>query len=162
MQSGYGPAYYYAGSRDGSVSEPYAASHIDSTMKAYPSQQSIDTRSYITGSKRSLYSTYTSYTTHTNMSYALPIVTNAPLLEKKPPDNWGLAFVSLFINPIFGLIAILLAEQSKIYFTKCNYLKASQYGVYAKGAALGGIACTIILLVLIIAIAVNQHIMYNI
>ncbi|KAK6181333.1 hypothetical protein SNE40_009210 [Patella caerulea] len=134
---------------------------MDFQMKTYPSQQSIDTRSYMSASRKSLYSNYTSYTTHTNMSYILPIVTNQPLLDRRPPDNWGLAFCSLFFNPVFGLFALLFAEQSKIYFTKCNYKKASQYGSYAKGAACGGIFTSIILLLWIIAMVIHHYQMFN-
>ena len=71
------------------------------------------------------------------------------------------------INSAHSVIAMLIsvfdgffAEQSKIYFAKCEYLRASQYGVYAKGVAAGGIFCTIIVLVLVIAIITWSHVRY--
>jgi hypothetical protein len=39
----------------------------------------------------------------------LPIVQQGPDKLKKPDDNFGLACISIFINPIFGIIAVLLA-----------------------------------------------------
>ena len=65
------------------------------------------------------------------------------------------------------LIAILMVifvkfpEQSKIYFSKCEYMRASQYGVYAKGVAAGGIFCTITVLVLVIAIVLWDNLRYT-
>ena len=55
---------------------------------------------------------------------------------------------------------LYVAEQSKIYYAKCEYLRASQYGVYAKGAAAGGIFCSVTLLILIIFIVIWNHIRY--
>ncbi|KAL8596382.1 hypothetical protein ACOMHN_054061 [Nucella lapillus] len=154
------PAYYYGDSKAGSVSE---MSEVGMSMKRYGSQPSIGghsgtlgSRSMLYGSRRSLYSTYTV----SGMSYILPVMTKSPNPHRRPLDNWPVAFCSLFFNPIFGIIAILLAEQSKIYYAKCEYLRASQYGVYAKGVAAGGIFCSVILLLLIIFIIIWSHIRY--
>ena len=40
----------------------------------------------------------------------LPVVQNQPDEAKRPKDNFGFAFCSLFINPLFGLVAIVLAR----------------------------------------------------
>lgn len=45
------------------------------------------------------------------MSYVLPIVTKQPDPWRRPADNWPIAFMSLFVNPIFGIFAILLAGE---------------------------------------------------
>ncbi|PVD36103.1 hypothetical protein C0Q70_03076 [Pomacea canaliculata] len=142
------PAYYYGDSKAGSMSE---LSEVG--MKRYGSQPSIGghslgSRSLLYGSRRSLYSTYTV----SGMSYILPVMTKQPNPWRRPCDNWPIAFCSLFINPLFGVFAILLAEQSKIYYAKCDYVRASQYGVYAKGVAAGGIYSSFILLLWILGI----------
>ncbi|KAK7092276.1 uncharacterized protein [Littorina saxatilis] len=153
------PAYYYGDSKGGSMSE---ISEVGIPMKRYGSQPSISahsmgSRSMLYGSRRSLYSTYTV----SGMSYILPVMTKSPNPYRRPMDNWPIAFCSVFFNPLFGIFAILLAEQSKIYYAKCDYMKASQYGVYAKGAAAGGMFCTVITLMLIIAIVCWDHFRYT-
>ena len=73
-------------------------------MKKWPSYYS-GSQASMAYSHRSFYSTYTP-------SYAstfLPIVQQGPDKLKKPDDNFGLACISIFINPIFGIIAVLLA-----------------------------------------------------
>ncbi|BFZ22559.1 hypothetical protein BsWGS_25598 [Bradybaena similaris] len=153
------PAYYYGDSHTGSVSNL-----SEGGMKRYASKSSIaggqsltGSRSLLYGSRRSLYSTYTM----SGMSYVLPVVAKQPDPWRRPADNWPIAFLSVFINPIFGVFAILLAEQSKIYYAKCQYLKASQYGSFAKGCAAGGVWCTFILLVLVISAVVNEKLRYR-
>lgn len=153
------PAYYYGDSKAGSMSE---LSEVNYSMKRYGSQPSISahslgSRSLLYGSRRSLYSTYTV----SGMSYILPVMTKQPNPWRRPVDNWPLAFCSLFINPIFGIFAILLSEQSKIYYAKCDYNRASQYGVYAKGVAAGGCYCTAILLMWIIGAVCWETYRYN-
>jgi len=153
------PAYYYGDSQTGSV-----ADLSEGGMRRYASKSSIagghslmGSRSLLYGSRRSLYSTYTM----SGMSYVLPIVAKQPDPWRRPPDNWPIAFLSIFINPIFGIFALLLSEQSKIYYSKCNYMKASQYGAYAKGTAAGGLYCTFITVLWIIGAVVNEKMRYN-
>ncbi|KAH9509773.1 hypothetical protein Btru_045163 [Bulinus truncatus] len=133
-------------------------------MKRYASKSSVagglsltGSRSLLYGSRRSLYSTYTM----SGMSYVLPIVAKQPDPWRRPSDNWPIAFMSLFVNPIFGIFAILLAEQSKIYYAKCQYLKASQYGSYAKGTAAGGLYCTFITVLWILGAVLQEKFRYN-
>lgn len=167
LHPGY-PAYYYSDSKGGSVSELDDVSTVRRpggtalAMKKWGSQPSIGghsvgSRSLMYGSRRSLYSTYTVSGT----SYILPVMTKTPNQWRRPEDNWPIAFCSLFINPIFGIVAILLSEQSKVYFAKCEYMRASQYGVYAKGVACGGIFAMITVLFWIIFIVIWEHIRYN-
>ncbi|CAG5130570.1 unnamed protein product [Candidula unifasciata] len=148
------PAYYYGDSHTGSVSNL-----SEGGMKRYASKSSIagaqsltGSRSLLYGSRRSLYSTYTM----SGMSYVLPVVAKQPDPWRRPADNWPIAFMSLFVNPIFGVFAILLAEQSKIYYAKCEYMQASRYGAYAKGTAAGGLYCTVILLIWVISAVINE------
>lgn len=125
-------------------------------MKKWPSYYS-GSQASMTYSHRSFYSTYTP-------SYAstfLPIVQQGPDKMKKPDDNFGLACVSIFINPIFGIIAVLLAEISRDYFNRCNYIKASKYGAYAKGTAAGGIFCTFFVLACVIAQVLWYQMKFN-
>lgn len=118
----------------------------------YSSQASMTPAS----SYRSLLSTYTP----SHASYVLQVVTDAPNIIKKPPDNWGFAFCSLFINPIFGVVALLLAQMSKDYFNRCKYKEASKYGSYAKGTAAAGIVSSIIVLLMIIAQVLHYHLKF--
>ena len=94
---------YYNGSRVGSeMGDSEMGSAFE--MKKWPSYYS-GSQASMTYSHRSFYSTYTP-------SYAstfLPIVQQGPDKLKKPDDNFGLACISIFINPIFGIIAVLLA-----------------------------------------------------
>lgn len=46
---------------------------------------------------------------------------------------------------------------SKDYFNRCKYIKASKYGAYAKGTAMGGIISMIIVLFLIAAQLIHYH-----
>ncbi|XP_046570339.1 uncharacterized protein LOC124278621 [Haliotis rubra] len=159
MSHGY-PAGYL-NSRGDSWSE--AGSEME--MNRYPSQHSMasygpSSYSYVSGSRKSLYSTYTSYAP-SQISYMLPIVTKQPNPEKKPADHWGFAFCSLFINPLFGIFAILLSEQSKVYFSRLDYVKASKYGSYAKGVAAAGIVSMFVLLILILALVLNEYFKYR-
>jgi hypothetical protein len=50
---------------------------------------------------------------------------------------------------------------SRDFFKKKEYIQASKYGSYAKGAALGGIISTIIVLVLIIAQVLHYRLKFN-
>ena len=68
----------------------------------YSSQASMTMSAYGSRSMLSMY-------TPSMASYILPVVTDAPDFQKKPDDNWGFACCSLFCNPVFGLVAILLA-----------------------------------------------------
>lgn len=52
---------------------------------------------------------------------------------------------------IFIKSSIYFSEISRDYFNRCNYIKASKYGAYAKGTAAGGIFCTFFVLVCVIA-----------
>ncbi|GFO39005.1 hypothetical protein PoB_006551000 [Plakobranchus ocellatus] len=156
------PAYYYGDSQTGSMSNLSVGG--GGGMRRYASKSSIaggqsltGSRSLLYGSRRSLYSTYTM----SGMSYVLPVVANQPDPWRRPADNWPIAFLSIFINPLFGIFALLLAEQSKIYYAKCQYLKASQYGSYAKGTAAGGLYCTVIVLLWVISAVVNETTRYN-
>ncbi|XP_069120371.1 uncharacterized protein [Argopecten irradians] len=119
----------------------------------YTSQASMTMSLY---GSRSILSMYTP----SQASYILPVVTDAPDPIKKPADNWGFACCSIFINPLFGLIAVLLAEMSKDYFNRCKYIQASKYGAYAKGVAAGGIVSMIVVLALIVAQVVNYHLKF--
>lgn len=58
-----------------------------------------------------------------------------------------------------GIFAI--SEMSRDFFNKKNYIQASKYGAYAKGTAMGGIIVTIILVILIIAQAVQYRLKFN-
>jgi len=154
------PAYYYGDSQTGSVGNLSQGGN----MRRFASKSSIaggqsltGSRSMLYGSRRSLYSTYTM----SGMSYVLPIVAKQPDPWRRPADNWPIAFLSIFVNPIFGIFALLLAEQSKIYYSRCNYMKASQYGSYAKGTAAGGLYCTVILVIWLVSIVVNEKLRYN-
>ncbi|XP_041371753.1 uncharacterized protein LOC121385236 [Gigantopelta aegis] len=151
---------YPAGYLTDSHGEAWSETGSEIEMHRYPSQPSMGgtsfisgtSRSYISGSRKSVYSTYTTTYTPSQISYVLPVVANAPNPLKKPKDNFGFAFCSLFFNPIFGLVALLLAEQSKVHYNHCNYIEASKYGSYAKGVAASGIISMLVLLVLIIAL----------
>lgn len=59
--------------------------------------------------------------TPSHSSYNLPIVMERTNPDKKMPDNWGLACCSMFINPIFGLVAILLAGKVSAWLIRCWY-----------------------------------------
>ncbi|GAB1609356.1 uncharacterized protein LOC115220913 [Argonauta hians] len=113
--------------------------------KNWSSQLSVAT----TGSRHSLHSVYTVHS-----SYVLPIVTETPDPLRKPPDYLGFAICSIFCNPIFGLVAVLLSERSRGYFHRCQYRKASMCGSYAFGVALGGMIGTIIVILLIVALVI--------
>ncbi|KAL5010705.1 hypothetical protein ScPMuIL_013010 [Solemya velum] len=126
-------------------------------MKPWPSYYSSQTSMMTTGSYRSMYSTYTP----SQASYILPVVTDAPDAQKRPPDHWGFAFCSLFCNPVIGILAIILSEMSKNYFNRCNYSKAAKYGSYAKGMAVGGIIVSMVVLVLIITQGVRYQLKLN-
>lgn len=146
---------YYNGSRGGSeMGDSETGSAFE--LKKWPSYYS-GSQASMTYSHRSFYSTYTP----SHASTFLPIVQQAPDKLKKPDDNFGLACCSIAINPIFGIIAVLLAEISRDYFNRCNYIKASKYGAYAKGTAAGGIFVTLFVLAMIIAQAVWPHVKFN-
>lgn len=51
----------------------------------------------------------------------------------------------------------IISEMSKDYFNRCKYIKASKYGAYAKGTAMGGIISMIIVLLLIAAQLIHYH-----
>lgn len=122
-------------------------------LRQYPSYYSSQASITPYGSHKSLLSMYTP----SQASTFLPIVQNAPNPEKRPADNFGIAMFSVFINPIFGIIAIFLSQMSKDYFNRCKYIKASKYGAYAKGTAMGGIISMIIVLFLIAAQLIHYH-----
>ena len=113
------PAGYLTDSRG----EAWSDAGSDVEMQRYPSQPSMGgtsfisgtSRSYISGSRKSVYSTYTTTYTPSQISYVLPVVANAPNPLKKPKDNFGFAFCSLFFNPIFGLVALLLAGKHSTF-----------------------------------------------
>ncbi|XP_052806144.1 uncharacterized protein LOC128235373 [Mya arenaria] len=126
-------------------------------MRPWPSHYSSQIS--ITPSYKSYLSAYTP--SQVSSFYILPVTADTPDQRRRPEHNWGMAFCSLLINPIFGIAAILLAEMSKEYFNKKEYIQASKYGSYAKGTAMGGIIVTIILIVLIIAQAINYHLKFN-
>ena len=94
--------YYKPPSHGGSEmgeSDMGSAFELQKWPSYYSSQASM------TYSHRSFYSTYTP----SHASTFLPIVQQAPDKLKKPEDNFGLACCSIAINPIFGIIAVLLA-----------------------------------------------------
>ncbi|OWF35865.1 uncharacterized protein LOC110442407 [Mizuhopecten yessoensis] len=160
--SNYPPmANQYFDDTRGSTNHLQSASELGSAYELrrlgdsrYTSQASMTMSLYGSRSVLSMY-------TPSQASYILPVVTDAPDPIKKPADNWGFACCSVFINPLFGLIAVLLAEMSKDYFNRCKYIQASKYGSYAKGAAAGGIASTIIVLLLIIAQVLHYQLKFN-
>ena len=60
-----------------------------------------------------------------------------------------------------NIIMYFVSEMSRDFFNKKNYIQASKYGSYAKGAALGGIIVTIALLVMIIAQVIHYQTKFN-
>lgn len=76
-------------------------------LRQYPSYYSSQASITPYGSHKSLLSMYTP----SQASTFLPIVQNAPNPEKRPADNFGIAMFSVFINPIFGVIAIFLSRE---------------------------------------------------
>lgn len=76
-------------------------------LRQYPSYYSSQASITPYGSHKSLLSMYTP----SQASTFLPIVQNAPNPEKRPADNFGIAMFSVFINPIFGIIAIFLSRE---------------------------------------------------
>ncbi|KAL4228493.1 hypothetical protein ACF0H5_011541 [Mactra antiquata] len=145
--------YYDSKSQlDGSEIDSQSAFEMHPWPSHYSSQVSI------TPSYKSYLSTYTPSQAS---FFVLPVTSEAPNELRRPQDNWGFAFCSLFINPIFGIVAILLAEMSRDFFKKKNYIQASKYGAYAKGVAMGGIISMIIVLVLIIAQVLHYYLKFN-
>ncbi|VDI31856.1 uncharacterized protein LOC143064495 [Mytilus galloprovincialis] len=151
MSTNYYPKGSSRGGSEMGDSEMGSAFELQKWPSYYSSQASM------TYSHRSFYSTYTP----SHASTFLPIVQQAPDKLKKPDDNFGLACCSIAINPIFGIIAVLLAEISRGYFNRCNYIKASKYGAYAKATAAGGIFCTIFLLACIISQLLWYHLKFS-
>ncbi|KAK3105731.1 hypothetical protein FSP39_004475 [Pinctada imbricata] len=137
--------------RPGYATESEAGSMYE--LRQYPSYYSSAVSTSAFGSHKSLLSLYTP----SQASTFLPVTQNAPDPTRRPRDNFGFALFSLFINPIFGLVAILLAQVSKDYFNRCKYIKASKFGAYAKGTAAGGIASTFILIFMAVGQAIVNH-----
>lgn len=148
--------YYDSKSQlDGSEVDSQSAFEMHPWPSHYSSQASMAS---ITPSYKSYLSTYTPSQAS---FFVLPVTAEAPNEMQRAQDNWGFAFCSLFCNPIFGIAALLLAEMSRDFFNKKNYLQASKYGSYAKGTALGGIIVTIVVLVLIIAQVAHYQLKFN-
>lgn len=129
-----------------------------SAFEMHPWPSHYSSQASITPSYKSYLSTYTPSQAS---FFILPVTSEVPNETRRAQHNWGFAFCSLLINPIFGVVAILLAEMSRDFFNKKNYVQASKYGGYAKGTAMGGIIVTIILLVLIIAQAIHYRLKFN-
>ncbi|KAH3701848.1 uncharacterized protein LOC127860723 [Dreissena polymorpha] len=145
--------YYDSKSQlDGSDLDSQSAFEMRPWPSHYSSQLSI------TPSYKSYLSTYTQSQAS---FFILPVTAETPQERWRSQHNWGFALCSMFINPIFGIVALLLAEMSKDYFNKKEYIQASKYGSYAKGAAMGGIIVTLIVIILIIAQAIHYHLKFN-
>lgn len=148
--------YYEQQSQDGSVNLG-SVSDITETQSAFemrPWPAHYSSQASITPSYKSFMS---AYTPSQASFFVLPVTSEIPDQMRRPQDNWGIAFCSLFVNPIFGVIAILLSEMSRQFFNKKQYIQAAKYGNYAKGAALGGIISMIVVLALIIAQVIHYH-----
>ena len=93
--------------------------HCFNLLQLLMSPFNLSCRSLLYGSRRSLYSTYTM----SGMSYVLPIVAKQPDPWRRPPDNWPIAFLSIFINPIFGIFALLLSgmQLTTIFFHTISF-----------------------------------------
>lgn len=94
-------------------------------LRQYPSYYSSQASITPYGSHKSLLSMYTP----SQVSTFLPIVQNAPNPEKRPADNFGIAMFSVFINPIFGVIAIFLSRE---YCIQRKTLLQTIYHVHIK------------------------------
>ena len=102
--------YYYQDqqSQDGSVGIG-SVSDITETQSAFemrPWPAHYSSQASITPSYKSFMS---AYTPSQASFFVLPVTSELPDQERRPLDNWGFAFCSLFINPIFGVVALLLA-----------------------------------------------------
>lgn len=140
---------------EGSEIDSQSAFEMHPWPSHYSSQASMAS---ITPSYKSYLSTYTPSQAS---FFVLPVTAEVPNEMRRSRDNWGFAFCSLFINPLFGIAAILLAEMSRDFFNKKNYIQASKYGAYAKGTAIGGIFITFMMIVLIIAQAVHYRLKFE-
>jgi hypothetical protein len=94
---------------EGSEVDSQSAFEMHPWPSHYSSQASMAS---ITPSYKSYLSTYTPSQAS---FFVLPVTAEVPNEMRRSHDNWGFAFCSLFINPLFGLVAILLAGT-----TKCN------------------------------------------
>ena len=93
--------YYDSKSQlDGSEIDSQSAFEMHPWPAHYSSQASIapSYRSYLSA-----------YTPSQASFFVLPVTAEVPDFMRRPQDNWGFAFCSLFCNPIFGIVAILLA-----------------------------------------------------
>lgn len=147
--------YYDGQSHDGSVSD---ITETQSAFEMRPWPAHYSSQASITPSYKSFLS---AYTPSQASFFVLPVTSEVPDQLRRPQDNWGFAFCSLFINPIFGVVAILLSEMSRQFFNKKQYVLAAKYGSYSKGAAMGGIIVMIVVLILILAQVIHYHTKFN-
>lgn len=148
--------YYDSKSQlDGSEMDSQSAFEMRPWPSHYSSQASMVS---ITPSYKSYMS---AYTPSQASFFVLPVTAEIPDNLRRPQHNFGIACCAMFFNPIFGIVAILLSEMSRDFFNKKNYHQASKYGSYAKGAAMGGIIVTIIVLILIIAQVIHYQTKFN-
>ena len=120
--------YYDRQSQDGSVNMGSVSDITESQsafeMRPWPAHYS--SQASITPSYKSFMS---AYTPSQASFFVLPVTSEVPDQLRKPEDNWGFAFCSLLINPIFGVVAILLAgrifSQSSLHVSCVRMLRPS-------------------------------------
>ena len=121
--------YYYGDrqSQDGSVNMGSVSDITESQsafeMRPWPAHYS--SQASITPSYKSFMS---AYTPSQASFFVLPVTSEVPDQLRKPEDNWGFAFCSLLINPIFGVVAILLAGMIFFSIMCCNFAMSEEMG----------------------------------
>ena len=102
-------------SQDGSIGIG-SVSDITETQSAFemrPWPAHYSSQASITPSYKSFVS---AYTRSEASFFVLPVTSEIPDQMRRPRDNWGFAFCSLFVNPIFGVVALLLAGRELLIF----------------------------------------------
>lgn len=101
------------------------------------------------------------YISEVKIHLTLAIILVLPLIDLSMNswDNWEFSVTHIFAHHQDGIRKYfsIISEMSKDYFNRCKYIKASKYGAYAKGTAMGGIISMIIVLLLIAAQLIHYH-----
>lgn len=104
---------------------------------------------------------YIKHISEVKIHLTLAIILVLPLIDLSMNswDNWEFSVTHIIARHQAGIRMYfsIISEMSKDYFNRCKYIKASKYGAYAKGTAMGGIISMIIVLLLIAAQLIHYH-----
>lgn len=89
-----------------------------SAFEMHPWPSHYSSQASIAPSYKSYLSTYTPSQAS---FFILPVTSELPNEQRRAQDNFGIAFLSLLINPIFGVAAILLSGTVLNLFTKAIF-----------------------------------------